>query len=100
VLEGHTDAAPLQAGGGAYTNWELSADRANAARRVVVATGVTSDRLRQVRGMADTQLRDADDPLASTNRRISILLPFSDDKRADPAAVDSLAPALKPGPRT
>ncbi len=96
VLEGHTDAAPLQAGGGSYTNWELSADRANAARRVVVAAGIAPTRLRQVRGMADTQLRDKDEPLSPTNRRISLLLPFSDDKTSDPGAVDSLAPTATP----
>ena len=87
VLEGHTDGAPLAAGGGAYTNWELSADRANAARRVVVAAGVAPTRLRQVRGMADTELRDTADPLSPVNRRITILLPFTDD--ATPAPGDS-----------
>jgi chemotaxis protein MotB len=92
VIEGHTDGSPLLAGGGSYTNWELSADRANAARRVVTAAGVPLSRLRQVRGMADTQPRDRDDPLSPTNRRISLLLPFSDDKAADPGAVDSLSP--------
>lgn len=101
VLEGHTDAAPLAAGGGAYTNWELSADRANAARRVVTAAGVDGARLRQVRGMADTQLRDGDAPLSSTNRRITILLPFSDDRQGAEFPADSMMvrPDSTPRPR-
>jgi chemotaxis protein MotB len=75
VVEGHTDAA--QFGSAAYTNWELSADRANAARRTLEQFGVSGDRIREVRGYADTQPRDPQRPLDPSNRRISILLPFS-----------------------
>ena len=75
ILEGHTDGAPFGVGG-SYTNWELSADRANAARRIVVGAGVPIDRLVQVRGLADRDLRNPDDPFDPTNRRISIFLPF------------------------
>ncbi|HYW51660.1 MAG TPA: flagellar motor protein MotB [Gemmatimonadaceae bacterium] len=90
ILEGHTDGAPFGIGG-SYTNWELSADRANAARRVVVSAGVPNDRLVQVRGLADRDLRNPNDPFDPTNRRISIFLPF----RAfdDPNAKDSTAAA-------
>ena len=73
VIEGHTDAAQYRGG---YTNWELSADRANAARRVLESAGLDPLRVREVTGHADRQLRDAKNPLDPTNRRISILLPF------------------------
>jgi len=83
ILEGHTDGAPFGEGG-SYTNWELSADRANAARRVVIAAGVPNNRLVQVRGLADRDLRNPDNPFDPTNRRISIFLPFRafDDENA------------------
>lgn len=77
VLEGHTDAAQYGASG-QYSNWELSADRANAARRILESAGVGSDRIGGVRGLADRNLRVADDPLDPRNRRISILIPFTD----------------------
>lgn len=76
ILEGHTDAA--QFGPDAtYTNWELSADRANAARRVLEVTGVDQGRLAEVRGYADRRLRVPSDPTSAANRRISLLLPFT-----------------------
>ncbi len=73
-IEGHTDAAPY--GGGDYTNWELSADRANAARRVLEAAGLPDSRIAEVKGMAARDLRDPAHPLSTANRRVSILLPF------------------------
>jgi chemotaxis protein MotB len=76
VLEGHTDGAKFGATGG-YSNWELSSDRANAARRILEITGVSGGRILEVRGYADTKLRVPGDRLAAANRRISILLPFS-----------------------
>jgi len=76
VLEGHTDGAKFGKDA-AYTNWELSADRANAARRVLESTGVDGSRVLEVRGYADTKPRVVDDPMAAANRRISILLPFT-----------------------
>ena len=77
IIEGHTDAASFGAGG--YSNWELSADRANAARRVLESVGVPSWRVQEVRGMADHQLRYPDRPLDPSNRRIAILLPYVGD---------------------
>ena len=77
VIEGHTDARPF-GGSKGYSNWELSSDRANAARRMLVAAGIENARLREVRGHADRSLRVPDDPLARSNRRVSILIPFSD----------------------
>jgi chemotaxis protein MotB len=76
VVEGHTDGARFGAADGNYGNWELSADRANAARRVLETVGV-ADRRMEVRGYADTKPRVIDDPLAPANRRISILLPYT-----------------------
>ncbi len=95
ILEGHTDGAPFGEGG-SYTNWELSADRANAARRVVSAAGIPNNRLVQVRGLADRDLRNPDNPFDPTNRRISLFLPFRafDDENAaaDSAAVTGPPP--------
>ncbi|MFI5309633.1 MAG: flagellar motor protein MotB, partial [Gemmatimonadales bacterium] len=76
VLEGHTDAAAYGVGT-SYTNWELSADRANASRRILEQSGLDAHRIVEVRGYADTKPRRPDDPLAAENRRISILLPFT-----------------------
>lgn len=76
VIEGHTDAA-LFSEGAEYTNWELSADRANAARRVLEATGIDQSRVTEVRGYADRRLRVPTDPTSAANRRISLLLPFT-----------------------
>jgi len=73
VLEGHTDRRPY-ADGARYGNWELSADRANAARRAMQRAGLNENQVRGVRGFADTQLRLADEPLDPRNRRVSIVV--------------------------
>ncbi len=93
IVEGHTDGAPF-GDGVSYGNWELSADRANAARRIVSAAGVPNNRLVQVRGLADRDLRNPNDPYDPTNRRISLFLPFRafDDDAADSTATASGAP--------
>src|ERR1019366_5967612 len=72
-IEGHTDAKPF-AGKSSYSNWELSADRANAARRLMQQSGLRPDQVSQVRGFADQRLRNAKEPLDSSNRRISIIV--------------------------
>lgn len=77
VIEGHTDAAAFGSTG--YTNWELSADRANAARRTLERSGIGPERVQEVRGHADRHLRIAEQPLHPANRRISVLLPFTTD---------------------
>lgn len=74
VIEGHTDAASY--GSDSYTNWELSADRANAARRVLVTSGLTDARVAEVRGYADRQPLLPGDPYGPANRRVTILIPF------------------------
>jgi chemotaxis protein MotB len=73
VIEGHTDARPFARQDG-YSNWELSADRANAARRLMQKHGLRMDQVTQVRGYADQQLRKPDAPEDPSNRRISILV--------------------------
>ena len=73
LLEGHTDAQPYSTDNG-YTNWELSADRANSARRLLQQDGVGTSQISQVRGYADQLLRVKNDPLDPTNRRISLIV--------------------------
>jgi chemotaxis protein MotB len=73
LLEGHTDAQPYASDNG-YTNWELSADRANAARRLLQQDGVGQQQISQVRGYADQLLRVKDDPMDPSNRRISLIV--------------------------
>jgi chemotaxis protein MotB len=73
LIEGHTDATQYSIDAD-YSNWELSADRANAARRLMQGDGVRPDQVTQVRGYADQLLRVKDDPYDPSNRRISILV--------------------------
>lgn len=74
TLEGHTDAQPFSAGERGYSNWELSADRANASRRELVAGGLTEDRVLRVQGLAASQLLNRELPADAQNRRISIVV--------------------------
>jgi chemotaxis protein MotB len=75
LVEGHTDARPFAAKGD-YTNWELSADRANAARRLMEASGLRENQIVQVRGFADQDLRVKDDPADASNRRVSVIVRY------------------------
>jgi chemotaxis protein MotB len=75
VIEGHTDAKPFS-NTGTYSNWELSADRANSARRFMVENGLRTDQVKQVRGFADQQLRDSKDPENPSNRRVSVIVQY------------------------
>jgi chemotaxis protein MotB len=107
-MEGHTDSKPYAASA-TYGNWELSADRANAARRVMQANGVRADQIIQVRGFADQRLRKPDAPLDPSNRRISLIVQYvarndndedeksssaSEEKRGEPKP----DPAQEPSP--
>jgi chemotaxis protein MotB len=74
-IEGHTDAKPFPSGGN-YGNWELSADRANMARRLMQQNGLGPQQVTQVRGYADQRLRKPDDPLDPFNRRISLIVQY------------------------
>ncbi len=72
-VRGHTDSAPYAADA-VYTNWELSADRANASRRVMLETSMPPDRIANVVGKADTDHLFPENPKDARNRRISIIL--------------------------
>lgn len=74
-VEGHTDSQAYQSQSG-YTNWELSVDRANTARRLKCSIGLRSDQVEQVRGFADQHLRLKDKPADSANRRISVIVQY------------------------
>jgi chemotaxis protein MotB len=88
TLEGHTDSKPFA---GEYSNWELSTDRANSARKIMEAHGLRPEQVQQVRGYADRQLRHPEDPESPSNRRISVIVQYlspqdAPAKEAPPAA--------------
>jgi chemotaxis protein MotB len=74
IVQGHTDAVPYAGGEKGYSNWELSADRANASRRELIAGGMDEAKVMRVIGLASTQNLNKADPLDPENRRISILV--------------------------
>lgn len=100
-VEGHTDSKPYAASGN-YSNWELSTDRANAARRIVQANGIGIDQITQVRGFSDQRLRKPDTPLDPANRRVSIIVQYiakdNDDEVPKPTsgADDKKTDEMKP----
>jgi len=73
-LSGHTDGLTYAAGDKGYSNWELSADRANASRRELVAGGLDEGKLLRVTGLGSAVMFDLNDPLNPKNRRISIIV--------------------------
>lgn len=73
-LTGHTDARPYASGERAYSNWELSADRANASRRELVAGGMDDQKVMRVIGLASSMNLVKDNPYADVNRRISLVV--------------------------
>jgi chemotaxis protein MotB len=74
TISGHTDAMQYATGERDYSNWELSADRANAARKELVAGGLIENKVKRILGLADTVNLIKDDPMAAVNRRISLLI--------------------------
>ncbi len=82
-ISGHTDAAPYGGDDKGYSNWELSADRANATRRELLAGGMNDDKIVRVVGLASAVLFDKKDPLDPSNRRISLIVM---NKKAEEAA--------------
>jgi len=99
-VEGHTDAKPFT-GKSSYSNWELSSDRANAARRLMQQTdGLRLDQVTQVRGFADQRLRNLKEPFDSSNRRISIIVQYlsSNADEADSADKNKESESAKPSP--
>ena len=75
MIEGHTD-SKAYAGRKDYSNWELSSDRANAARRWMQSNGMRDDQVTQVRGFADQSLRNKEDPEDATNRRVTLIIQY------------------------
>lgn len=73
-LSGHTDAKPYANGDKGYSNWELSADRANASRRELIAGGMDEKKVVRVVGLSSAVLMDKNDPFNPINRRISIIV--------------------------
>jgi chemotaxis protein MotB len=102
-IRGHTDAKPYGKDA-AYTNWELSADRANAARRSILNNGFDVKRIENVQGKADRELLVENDPQSARNRRISIILlkqsvAKPEQKTADAAPKTVIPPPpIKKGP--
>jgi chemotaxis protein MotB len=99
-IEGHTDSTPY-APTATYGNWELSSDRAHAARRIMQAHGIGPTQVTQVRGFADQRLRKPDAPLDPANRRISLIVQYiikdRDDEDAKSAAEgESKTEGVKP----
>jgi chemotaxis protein MotB len=109
-LDGHTDRSSYGNAARGYSNWELSADRANASRRELAASGMPEDKLARVVGMGSSLPLDPKDPMSPTNRRISILVMTKEaedrllgaqnlplDETADEAALpNEVAPTSKP----
>lgn len=101
-IEGHTDARPYT-GSANYNNWDLSTDRANAARRLMQAKGLRANQVSQVRGYADQDLRVPSNPFDPSNRRISLIVQYVDAASADARnppgnapSSNSPAPSAKP----
>ncbi|MDW8003092.1 MAG: OmpA family protein, partial [Deltaproteobacteria bacterium] len=78
IIEGHTDARPYITVG--YSNWELSVDRANAARKVLEENGLRKNQVVMVKGLADRALKNPDKPLDFSNRRVAIVVTASKGK--------------------
>jgi len=85
TMEGHTDAKPFL-GRSDYSNWELSTDRANAARRWMQLHGVREDQVTQVRGFADQSLREPTKPEDASNRRVTLIIQYQKQEAGAAAA--------------
>jgi chemotaxis protein MotB len=97
LVEGHTDSHPF-ASDRTYTNWELSADRANAARRLMEGGGLKDDQVAQVRGFADQNLLLPKDPENASNRRVSVIVQYTASAVPMPEPTKSHGtPGGKPG---
>ncbi|HEV2201273.1 MAG TPA: flagellar motor protein MotB [Bryobacteraceae bacterium] len=94
LIEGHTDARPFS-GRKDYTNWELSVDRANAARRIIETHGARPGQIIQVRGFADQSLRNREDPNDASNRRISVIVRYQDADVAGASGQETKPPDVQ-----
>jgi chemotaxis protein MotB len=100
TLEGHTDSQPFSGGERGYSNWELSADRANASRRELLAGSLPDDRVLRVQGLAASQLLKREQPDDPANRRISIVVMTREAEdaifKSQPADSGQGEPSIKP----
>jgi chemotaxis protein MotB len=96
LIEGHTD-AQAYSGDTGYTNWELSSDRANSARRLLQQGGIGANQISQVRGYADQMLRVPLNPLDPSNRRISLIVQWLDAASLPPGPPQPLSGGDHPG---
>ena len=94
-ISGHTDAKPFPSRTGAFTNWELSSDRANAARRLIEGQGYPPTQITSVQGRAATEPKTPTDPLAPANRRITLKVKFDVDKQIDLSTSNPSTQALE-----
>ncbi|OPY68183.1 MAG: Motility protein B [Syntrophorhabdus sp. PtaU1.Bin002] len=90
IIEGYTDARPYSGTG--YTNWELSTERANMARKILEEKGLVKDQILEVRGFADRNLKHPDKPMDSSNRRVSILVATSKGAAPQASSHDGAVP--------
>jgi chemotaxis protein MotB len=97
-IEGHTDSKPY-ATQGEYSNWELSTDRANAARRLMEADGLAPNQVVQVRGYADQRLRVTTDPFDASNRRISVIVQYLETSKSAPVDAERKSAEPKAEPK-
>jgi chemotaxis protein MotB len=99
AFEGHTDSKQYPEGS-TYGNWELSTDRANAARRLMVQSFIRPDQVTQVRGFADQRLRKKDAPLDPSNRRISMIVQYLEKPVPDAPASEGAATEERVGEKS
>lgn len=99
-IMGHTDARPFSNRRGGYSNWELSSDRANAARRLLADTGIPQSQIVSVVGRSDKELRLPDKPFDSSNRRITLKIKFDandvEEILKNEGLLDEIAPVEEP----
>lgn len=98
-IEGHTDSTPYTGGMSGYSNWELSVDRSNAARKIMQSSGLQSQQVSQVRGFADQRPRANTTPDDPANRRISLIVEYTskDGSVGEAAAKTDAAPSPSEG---
>ncbi len=93
-VHGHTDSKPFSTRPNGYSNWELSTDRANAARRMLQTFGIEPSRIKSVVGKSSTELKVPEDPLAPANRRITLKMKMPSslevDFKENPSALDNI----------
>jgi chemotaxis protein MotB len=97
TMEGHTDSRPFTERAN-YSNWELSVDRANAARRWMQENGMRADQISQVRGYADQNLRDSAHPTDERNRRVTLIIQYLPEKSLPAETADAAVTAKAPAP--